>query len=83
MTRYKPVIIGDLRIGDLVKVSDEVGGYMNGRNFKGFIISMDDDSLTVEPQRLGGSASITVKRDTIVTAERAHQVKINGEWVAA
>jgi len=78
MTRYKPVIIGDL-----VKVSDEVGGYMNGRNFKGFIISMDDDSLTVEPQRLGGSASITVKRDTIVTAERAHQVKINGEWVAA
>jgi len=83
MTRYKPVIIGDLRIGDLVKVSDEVGGYMNGRNFKGFIISMDDDSLTVEPQRLGGSATIKVKRSTIVTAERAHQVKINGEWVAA
>lgn len=83
MTKYKPVTISELKIGDLVKVSDKVGGYMNGRNFKGFIVSMDADSLTVEPQRLGGSASVTVKRDTIVTAERAHQVKINGEWVAA
>lgn len=83
MTKYKPVIIGDLRIGDLVKVSDEIGGYMNGRNFKGFIVSMTDESFTVEPQRIGGSALITVKRDTMITAERAHSVKINGEWVAA
>ena len=83
MTKYKPVIIGDLRIGDLVKVSDEVGGYMNGKNFKGFIVAMTGDSLTVEPQRLGGSATITVKRETMITAGRAHQVKINGEWVAA
>lgn len=71
MTKYNQVNISDIQIGDLVKVCDKPGGYMNGRNFKAFIIEMRDEEMLVEPLRIGPQETfVTIRRDTIKEAKR-------------
>ena len=71
MAKYNKVNIADIEIGDLVKVCDKPDGYMNGRNFKAFVVEMRDEKMVVEPMRIGPQETfVTVRRDTIREAKR-------------
>ena len=72
MKKYNQLSISDIAIGDLVRVSDKEGGYMNGRNFKAFIIEMSDSELVVEPMRIGPQETfVSVSIDSVKEAKRA------------
>jgi hypothetical protein len=72
MKKYNQLSISDIAIGDLVRVSDKEGGYMNGRNFKAFIIEMSESELVVEPMRIGPQETfVSVSIDSVKEAKRA------------
>ena len=72
MKKYNKLNISDIAIGDLVRVSDKEGGYMNGRSFKAFIIEMSDSELVVEPMRIGPQETfVSVSIDSVKEAKRA------------
>jgi hypothetical protein len=71
MTKYNKLKISDIAVGDLVKVSDQEGGYMNGRSFKAFIIAMGGSELVVEPMRIGTHETfVSVSIDSVKEAKR-------------
>ena len=71
MKKYNQLSISDIAIGDLVRVSDKEGGYMNGRNFKAFIIEMSESELVVEPMRIGPQETfVSVSIDSVKEAKR-------------
>jgi hypothetical protein len=71
MKKYNKLNISDIAIGDLVRVSDKEGGYMNGRSFKAFIIEMSDSELVVEPMRIGPQETfVSVSIDSVKEAKR-------------
>ena len=72
MTKYNKVSISDIAVGDLVKASDQEGGYMNGRSFRAFIVEMSDAELVVEPARIGPQETfVSVSIDSVKEAMRA------------
>jgi len=71
MAKYNKLNISDIAVGDLVKVSAQEGGYMNGRSFKAFIIAMGDSELVVEPMRIGPQETfVSVSIDSVKEAKR-------------
>ena len=71
MAKWNGLNISDIAVGDLVKVSAQEGGYMNGRNFKALIIEMGDSELVVEPMRIGPQETfVSVSIDSVKEAKR-------------